>query len=130
MPLHKLANSVSFAMNTWEKQYGSAEAKSVFHRSGRAFLKAYAKQVLKLETNAYEVRSCEGGPAVLGEVTLHTDNVYIQLREPSFDPTMNVLFRKCASRKDYMGGSNHWCHVLELLNFNPLERLGATFFAY
>ena len=128
MPLSKQAASVSNAMNAW-KPYNNV-AKDKFHRTGKAFLKAYAKQVLNLEPESYDVRSCEGGDAVLGEVTLHSDNIYIQLCDPSFDPTKNVLFRKCTSRKDYTGGSNHWCHIFELLNFNPLERLGATFFAY
>jgi hypothetical protein len=129
MSLSKKASDISYALKAWKANH-TYQAKEKFHRMGKSFLKEYAKQILNLESDAYDVRSSKGGDAVLGEVILHTDNMYIQLCEPYFDHTKNVLFRKCASRKDYCGGTNNWCDVMDLLHCSPLERLQATFLAY
>ncbi len=123
------AASVTNAMNAFGNGYNPV-AKAKFHMAGRKFLKQYAVEVLKLDPGTYEVRSCIGGPAVLGEVTLHADNVYIQICQPCFDRTMNVMFRTCKNRTDYTGGSNNWCHLFELTQFNACERLRVPFFAH
>jgi hypothetical protein len=82
-------------------------SKEAFHRQGRKALAALADQ-LGLEKGSYDVRSCKGGPAVLGEVVLHTDHVYVQVN------SRDILLRTCEGRKDYTGGHN---------NFLPLESL-------
>jgi hypothetical protein len=116
------------AMNAWGNG-PHCIAKTKFHRAAKSFLKAYAKDVLKLTSDQFEVSSCLGGDAVLGEVTLHTDNIYVQICQPYFDRSKNVMFRTCKDRKDYCGGSNNWCSLIELTQFNVNERLNNKFFA-
>jgi hypothetical protein len=41
-------------------------------------MKALAKE-LQLEAGDYDVRSQRGGPAVSGEIILHTDSCYVML---------------------------------------------------
>jgi hypothetical protein len=55
-----------------------------------------------------EVRSCGGGPAVLGEVVLHADAVYVQLCVTGFGDGPSFLYRTCRGRNDYVGGANRW----------------------
>ena len=128
MNLIERATCINDAMNAF-KGYNNVD-KDKFHMNGRKFLKQYATEVLKLIPGTYDVRSCHGGDAVLGEVTLHADNVYIQICQPCFDRTKNVMFRTCKGRKDYTGGSNNWCHLFELINFNACDRLHVPFFAH
>jgi hypothetical protein len=118
-------------MRQWEKT-NDLETKMKFHAQGRLLLEAYAKEVLKLTPSDYDVRSCEGGNAVLGEVTLHTDTVYIQIHRGYITDTKreSVMFRRCNGRKDYTGGANNYCHLTELSFFNIGERLKASFYAY
>ena len=71
-----------------------------------------------------DVRSCVGGPAVLGEVVLHTDDLYVCLCVSS-DPEPLFYFRTCRGRLDYAGGTNNW-YSFEKLAENPtgfVERL-------
>ena len=76
-----------------------------YHSLGRRVLRAVAKE-LGLQSGTYDIRSNLGGIAVLGEVILHGEHLYIQFCE-----AMNgteVLYRTCQGRKDYGGGVNHW----------------------
>lgn len=82
------------------------EAKEVFHKSGISFLKSLAKE-LGSEIGEFTVRSNKGGIAVSGEVTLHSDNLYVQLFESCLKPGVSMLYRSCTSQKDYSGGRNH-----------------------
>lgn len=98
-------------------QYESANAaaKETLHNSGKAFLRALAGD-LGLEKGDYEVRSNKGGVAVSGEVTLHSDKIYVQLAEHVFGGKggVSVLYRNCAGREDYSGGQNHNIHMTQL----------------
>ena len=60
---------------------------------------------LGLAKGQYDLRFNPGGIAVWGEVTLHTDSLYIQA---SYGCDLGVLVRTCKGRKDYTGGMNHW----------------------
>ena len=82
-------------------------AKQAFHAEGKRFLKKVA-DALGLEKDSYDVRSNQGGMAVSGEVTLHSDTLYVQLYESATSRGVSVLYRSCASRKDYSGGQNHF----------------------
>lgn len=86
-------------------------AKEKFHSVGRAFLRKLAKH---LDIQA-DVRSCKGGPAVGGEVILHSDKLYIQL---SADSELRALIRSCNGRKDYVGGRNLYAY-----NFDDILRI-------
>jgi len=84
--------------------------KKAFHHDGRAFLKQLAES-LGLTEGTYEIRITRGGVGTSGEVTLHTDRLYVRLVE-SWSCTgaggVGILYRSCRSRKDYIGGANHW----------------------
>lgn len=97
-----------------------AEAKAYFHSAGKKFLREVAKE-LDLPKGTFEVRSNMGGIAVSGEVTLHSDTLYVQLSESCMRPGVDILFRSCRGRKDYSGGMNHWSNVRTLGAF-PHER--------
>jgi hypothetical protein len=81
--------------------------KEVFHKEGKKFLKNLAEE-LGLKKGDYDLRSNMGGIAVSGEVTLHTDKLYVQLYESCVgERGIHVLYRTCKGRKDYAGGSNN-----------------------
>lgn len=98
--------------------YAPVDVKANFHRLGKAALRAIAKD-LGLQKGTYSIRSNMGGIAVSGEVTLHSDNLYIQFSQstvmvysrPAF------MFRSVKSQKDYTGGVNHWMSYLDLLDY-------------
>lgn len=89
-----------------------SEVKNNFHRTYLAVLGRIAQE-LGLNVGDYEIRSNKGGPAVLGEVTLHADKVYIQVGGSDWvsviDPEhAQVLYRSCRGRKDFVGGTNRY----------------------
>jgi hypothetical protein len=85
--------------------YNDAQKRS-FHATGRKRLRALAT-VLGLKAGTYEVRSNRGGVAVSGEVTLHGENLYVQICQPATGADSGILIRTCKGRKDYTGGPNN-----------------------
>lgn len=84
---------------------GPEAGKPRFHSVGKSVLRAILAE-LGVEG---DVRSCLGGIAVLGEVILHTDHVYVCLGVSIVggdDP--RFMYRTCKGRKDYGGGPNLW----------------------
>ena len=87
--------------------------------------RVYKRQLRKvanamgLTPDQYDLRFNPGGPAVWGEVTLHTDRVYIQA---SAGCDLGVLVRTCNGRRDYTGGRNHWVSELALRNAEGFVR--------
>jgi hypothetical protein len=55
--------------------------------------------------------------AVSGEITLHHDDIYIQVCQPATGADSGILIRTCEGRRDYTGGRNH---------FAPLRLLDDT----
>lgn len=94
-------------------------AKQKFHSQGRARLRELAK-TLALPKGTYEIRSNHGGIAVSGEVTLHHENVYVQILQSCLGEDMGVIVRTCNGRRDYAGGPNHW---LRLSCLNDIDAL-------
>lgn len=94
--------------------------KDAFHRKYRKALKAFAKR-LGLAKGTYEVRSCKGGPAVLGEVTLHSATLYMMVHRGFTGEDYRVLYRSCKGRKDYCGGQNLYMPVAALETDSGLE---------
>ena len=80
--------------------------KEQFHTTGAARLRAVAK-ALGLAPGEFSVRSIRGGPAVRGEVILHTDKVYVQLCN-GWSHDAKLLVRTCQGRRDFTGGPNQW----------------------
>lgn len=83
------------------------ELKATFHAQGKAFLTKLAK-LLDLPAGSFEVRSNLGGVAVSGEVTLHSDDLYLQMSESAITPGVSLLYRTCNGRKDYCGHQNRF----------------------
>jgi hypothetical protein len=52
---------------------------------------------------------------VSGEITLHTERLYVQASQSAMGNANGILFRTCKRRKDYAGGSNNFAS-LDLLN--------------
>jgi hypothetical protein len=91
----------------------NAERKKLFHAEARRALTALA-YALGYERRDFDLRSNHGGAAVSGEVTLHSDEVYIQV---SCDCRGGrVLFRRCRNRRDYCGDPNRFATIDELTN--------------
>ena len=80
--------------------------KERFHRLGRSYLKVIAAE-MGLPAGSYEIRSNKGATAVMGEVVLHTDRVYVHLTGDTFGDN-RFYYRSCKGRKDYTGGRNRW----------------------
>lgn len=87
--------------------------KRTFHVTGLKRLRALAK-ALRFAADSFDVRSNCGGIAVSGEVTLHHENLYVQISQPATRADTGILIRTCKGRKDYIGGRN---------NFAPLSML-------
>lgn len=82
----------------------SAAAKDEFHRLGKLVAKMIAAE-LGLRANQYDISSNKAGIAVGGNVSLHTDSLYLD-----FGTSMRgaFMYRTCTGRKDYSGGANRW----------------------
>jgi hypothetical protein len=93
--------------------------KETLHRSGKRLLLEIAG-ALKLSPDAYDIRSNKGGNAVMGEVTLHSDHLYLMVHVMTGE--LRVLYRTCKGRKDYCGGMNHYVGVSELSSTTASER--------
>ncbi len=78
--------------------------KSKAHATDKTLLRAVAK-ALHLNPGDYELRANRGGVAVWGEVTLHTDRIYIHVTRGN---DCGVLVRSCKGRRDFTGGVNRY----------------------
>ena len=96
----------SFVKKYAFRQYHYASDKGAMHRSAMGMLRDLAA-ALGYAPDAYDVRSNKGGIAVTGEVTLHTDNLYVQVCDAWGGNHLQLLIRTCKGRKDYCGGMNH-----------------------
>lgn len=100
---------VAARIHAWERAGGfDYLLKQAFHREAKRALKAVAA-ALGLAPGSYDLRSNLAGPAVSGEVTLHTERLYIQV-QGGFQRS-DILYRTCAGRRDYTGGMNHFAPV-------------------
>ena len=88
-----------------------AETKDVAHKKAMRLLRHFARHVLNLPDEKFTVRSNKAGPAVSGEVTLHTEpfpdcprGIYIMISQGSPN---TILYRGCDGRNDYTGYRNN-----------------------
>jgi hypothetical protein len=84
---------------------GSYEQKKKFHADCKKWLMKIASR-LGLEKSQFDIRSNKGGPAVLGDIILHSDNLYINMGGSYY--SSSFYFRSCKNRKDFTGGRNMW----------------------
>jgi len=90
------------------------DAKRLFHHHARRQLRLLA-DALGLAPGAYDLRSNQGGIAVSGEITMHSETIYVQACQPATGHDSGVLFRLCEGRRDYTGGRNNFAS-LDLFN--------------
>jgi hypothetical protein len=93
------------------------DAKRMWHLQGRRILMHIAAK-MGLTEDEYEISNNYAGPAVSGEITLHTDFVYIQFSQSSLGPDWGFMWRSCNGRKDYTGGPNRWMQWPSLYQLN------------
>jgi len=90
--LNKIENANTLAVLASEpiNAYSTSghKRKEKYHRMARKQLHKLAQQ-LDLDPGDYEIRSNKGGVAVCGEVTLHTDTLYIKSVNLALDPATN-----------------------------------------
>lgn len=96
--------------------------KGKFHRAAMKTLRDLASK-MGLSKDQYDVRSNKGGHAVSGEITLHTDSVYVQICGSFSGNGMQVLYRTCKGRKDYSGGTNNFTALEALYSESFVEKL-------
>lgn len=89
------------------------EKKEVFLRECKRVLGQIAKK-LGLKKGEFDLRVNQAGIACSGEVTLHSDTIYIQFSQSI--PANGFMYRSCKGRKDFSGGRNCWMRWEELTN--------------
>ena len=87
--------------------------KMAFHRLAKQKLRKVAK-ALGLAPGDYDLRTNKAGPAVCGETTLHTNNLYVQVSQSCMGPGNEILCRRCEGRKDYTGKRNNFAGIAAL----------------
>ena len=90
--------------------------KSLFHSRGKALCKKIAKDLGYFE-GEYDITSNKAGPSVVGEITLHTDNLYLQFSKLTGCSDNDILYRSCCGRKDFTGGKNNFFPLLCLSDY-------------
>ena len=90
---------------------GNLANKTAFARTAKTVLHEVAGR-MGLAAKDYDLKFNPGGPAVSGEVTLHSDTSYVQFSADA--KHLGVMVRSCAGRKDYCGGKNNWISWDEL----------------
>lgn len=92
--------------------YCDPALKDAFHSGFRAYMKLLAS-ALGIPRTAYDVRSNKAGIAVSGEITLHSDALYVQASQSCMGDNVTLLIRGCRSRRDYTGMTNYFVAVME-----------------
>jgi hypothetical protein len=85
----------------------NAVVKKRFHKTAYSRLRRLAK-VLGFSARTFDLRSNPGGIAVSGEITLHHEDVYVQVSQPATRADTGIMIRTCEGRRDYSGGPNHY----------------------
>jgi len=93
------------------------EVRQRFHTAARARLPRLAT-TLGFRPGSFDLSSNLGGIAVSGEITLHHDDVYIQVCQPASGADSGILIRTCQGRRDYTGDRNHLAS-LRMLDDTP-----------
>lgn len=137
--MRKLADLLSYDLGyIWgEKERGPNGDKKVFLNTGKAFLRALAKDL-----GLRDVKVCDnpGGIAVSGECSLigmwDAGGIYIMLSQPCYDRERVLLYRTVRHKSDYTGGKNHFLTRSDLAQmkygqlieiFSSLKKEGASY---
>jgi len=79
--------------------------KRKFLRGAAAILRDLAGR-MGFEESDYDLRTNQAGIAVSGEVTLHTDGLYVQFGQCGIHD--RFMYRGCKGRDDFTGLDNRW----------------------
>jgi len=90
--------------------------KKEFHLDSKAFLRSVAKALGMLPAD-FNLGSRKGGSGAAGEITLHSDSLYIQVFSWDTDD-ISVTYRACHGRQDFRGHS---------VNIIPMAKLKSSF---
>ncbi len=90
-------------------------AKRAFHSEGRTAMRRLA-EALQLAKAGFEVRSQRAGPACSGEITLHGEEVWVQLSLGALGPDRELMYRRVRGRDDHIGGRNRFASIRDLLS--------------
>lgn len=93
--------------------YCDPDLKKAFHREGKKVLRKLTA-LMGLKKGEFDVRSNMAGIACSGEVTLHSERLYMQINQTIMGPQSAILMRSCEGRKDYTGGMNHFAPITAL----------------
>ena len=123
--MRKLADLLSRDLGyIWGKrESGPNGGKKVFLNTGKAFLRALAKD---LGLQEYKVSDSPGGIAVSGDCSLigmwSGSGIYIMITQARFGLEELVLYREVRHIKDYSGGSNRFLpqNALKTMSYNRL----------
>lgn len=91
-------------------------------KTGRKILKELAKE-LNLPEGSYDVSINRAGPAVSGDVILHSEKLYVDFSQTCLGPSFGFLWRKCNGRKDNSGGPNQWMKWEKLDNLTNIAKI-------
>ncbi len=95
------------------------ERKRRFHATARARLRQLVAE-LRLQVGCFDLHSNQGGIAVSGEITLHGEQIYVQVCQPATRADSGILIRTCRGRRDYCGGANHFAPLSLLDDIHAL----------
>ena len=82
-------------------------AKRQFHSQAEKMLRSLAVK-LGYQADDFDLRHNQGGIAVSGEITLHSDRLYVQFSQSCLGPDYGFMWRMCKGRKDHTAGRNRW----------------------
>lgn len=93
--------------------------KEIFLRETQRLARHLANE-LELAEGSFDVRVNRAGIACSGDVTLHSQHLYVSLgAETDFGQGRVFMFRGCRSRRDYVGLGNQWARWVELATDFP-----------
>ena len=84
-------------MNWYQSSAYDDTQKRCFHTTGLKRLRTLAKAI-GFASGSFDVRSNHGGIAVSGEVTLHHEQIYVQVSQPATRADTGILIRTCKGR--------------------------------
>lgn len=84
-----------------------------YHRTAKSALNKLAKE-FGLVKGEFKVSSNMAGDACAGEVTLHTEKLYLMICEKHSSNGLQILYRTCNGQKDYSGGTNQYADLSSL----------------
>lgn len=91
-----------------------AAAKDLFHADGRKAMRNLAV-ALSLAEGSFTIRSNRSGPGVSGEITLHGEEVWVQLSLGGLGPDHEVMYRHVRGQHDHLGDKNRFAPIRDLL---------------